>query len=184
MKKISLLTLGVAISLSALSYAEINANNDTVANTGFTTTSEFADTPTDFSIAAERLAEAGDVFTQYNLGLMYYYGDGAYTDINKSVKWLTRAAEQGYADAQYHLGVMYNNYVKAPNLDYNQAMYWYKKAAAQNHADAQNNIGILYQNGQGVEQDLTIAKQWYTKSCENGFAEGCQNQQMLTKAGY
>lgn len=178
MNKIKAITFSIVMGLSVFAQAEVEAeskldNND--VNETFTTSTE---------VASERLAYEGDVFTQFNLGLMYYYGDSANQDLEKAVMWLTRAAEQGYVDAQYHLGVMYNYYVKSPDIDYAQAMYWYKKAAEQNHAEAQNSIGVLYQSGQGVEQDYRIAKEWYSKSCDNDFITGCQNEKMLARSGY
>ena len=38
---------------------------------------------------------------------MYYNGDGVLKDYKQALKWFTKAAEQGYADAQYNLGIMY-----------------------------------------------------------------------------
>src|ERR1700704_3745860 len=52
-------------------------------------------------------AEQGDARAQYNLGLMYYYGDGVMEDHGEAIKWLRLAAEQGFAAAQDRLGTMY-----------------------------------------------------------------------------
>ena len=53
------------------------------------------------------LSEQGNAEAQFNLGLIYYLGDGIPRDYKEAVKWYTKAAEQGNADAQYNLGVMY-----------------------------------------------------------------------------
>ena len=53
------------------------------------------------------LAEQGDAAAQYNLGLMYYTGQGVPQDYKEAVKWYRLSAEQGDATAQYNLGVMY-----------------------------------------------------------------------------
>ena len=43
----------------------------------------------------KRLAEQGDADAQYNLGLMYYRGDGATQNYAEAVRWYRLAAEQG-----------------------------------------------------------------------------------------
>ena len=55
------------------------------------------------------LAEQGDAFGQYYLGLMYDIGQGVPQDYKAAVKWYSLAAEQGHAFAQYNLGVSYTN---------------------------------------------------------------------------
>ena len=43
------------------------------------------------------LAEQGDSYAQYNLGLMYDYGLGVIEDDTQAVYWFRKAAEQGEA---------------------------------------------------------------------------------------
>ena len=50
------------------------------------------------------LAEQGDAEAQYNLGVMYYKGDGVSQDYQTAAKWFRLAAEQGDAKAQFVLG--------------------------------------------------------------------------------
>ena len=49
---------------------------------------------------ARSLAEQGDADAQFNLGEMYYYGQGVPQNDKTALKWYTLAAEQGYANAQ------------------------------------------------------------------------------------
>jgi uncharacterized protein len=53
------------------------------------------------------LAEQGNAYVQYSLGLMYSKGQGVPQDYKAAVKWYTLAAEQGFATGQYFLGMMY-----------------------------------------------------------------------------
>ncbi len=46
---------------------------------------------------------------QNHLGEMYREGEGVPKDAMEAVKWLQRAADQGYATAQLSLGIMYAN---------------------------------------------------------------------------
>ncbi len=68
----------------------------------------WADDVSDFRETLQ-LAEQGNADAQFNLGLMYYDGQGVRQDYAEAVKWYRQAAEQGYVKAQYNLGVMYNN---------------------------------------------------------------------------
>ena len=54
-----------------------------------------------------RKAEQGDADAQFNLAVLYYYGDGVPQDYAKARQWWEQAAAQGHADAQYNLGQLY-----------------------------------------------------------------------------
>ncbi len=54
------------------------------------------------------LAEQGNASAQYNLGVMYYVGQGVKQDYAKALAWYRKAAEQGNAGAQYDLGMMFH----------------------------------------------------------------------------
>ncbi|WP_415668886.1 tetratricopeptide repeat protein, partial [Vibrio rarus] len=43
------------------------------------------------------------------LAFMYNTGEGVLQDYKLAVKWYTKAAEQGVAEAQYNLALMYYN---------------------------------------------------------------------------
>ena len=55
--------------------------------------------------------------------------------------------------------------------DFQTAYQEWKPLADEGDNAAQYNLGILYQFGLGVEQDVTQAVSWYTKSSEAGFAD-------------
>ena len=48
-------------------------------------------------------AEQGYARAQFNLGVMYDFGEGVPENDAEAVKWYRLAAEQGHADAQYNL---------------------------------------------------------------------------------
>jgi len=54
----------------------------------------------------EPLAEQGDAYAQYNLGLMYFNGLGVPQDEKTALKWLTLAKRQGVAYSQENLGFL------------------------------------------------------------------------------
>jgi hypothetical protein len=71
--------------------------------------SAFAEvTPGEFAKTKE-LAEKGEAISQFNLGRIYYNGDGVSKDLVEAAKWWRKAAELGNAMAQYNLGCCYDS---------------------------------------------------------------------------
>ena len=58
------------------------------------------------------------------------------------------------------------------------------QAAEQGFAAAQYNLGVMYDNGQGVRQNYKIAKEWFSKACDNGIQLGCDAYRKLNQQGY
>ena len=136
------------------------------------------------------LAEQGDAMAQFNLGYMYYQGEGVTQDNKEAVKWFRLAAEQGDAEAQNSLGWMYK-YGKGVTQDHKEAVKWFRLATEQGDATAQYNLGVVYANGRGVIQDLVIAHMWLNIAASNGYedaktnrdiAESMMTQEQIVKA--
>jgi TPR repeat protein len=126
------------------------------------------------------LAEQGDASAQFNLGVMYYKGEGVLQDYKESVKWYRKAAEQGNADAQFNLGVMYYVGEGVPQ-DSKEAAMWYRKAAEQGNADAQFNLCNKYYKGEGVPQDYVQSHKWCNIIGANGDEEGTRKRDFLAQ---
>ncbi|KAG0256886.1 hypothetical protein DFQ27_005430 [Actinomortierella ambigua] len=90
--------------------------------------------------------------------------------LGMGIKWFTRAAEQGDANAQHYLGLMYDQGRGVDQSDV-EAIKWYTKAAEQGVTNAQTNLGLMYAIGQGVDQSDTEAIKWYTKAADQGYAD-------------
>ncbi len=82
-----------------------------------------------------RRAGEGDMDAQYNLGIIYYHGEGVPRNFEGALIWFHRAAEQNDADAQYNLGLMYG---KGEGVDksHKHSLEWFQKAAEQGHSGA------------------------------------------------
>ena len=100
---------------------------------------------------------------QYERGEQYY-DEGNYTE---AVKWFSKAAEQGYADAQNNLGWCYA-LGEGVSIDYQKAVKWWRKAAEQGDTDAQYSLGESYEYGEGVTKDYEEAVKWYRKAAKQG----------------
>lgn len=79
------------------------------------------------------LAEENEPVAQYALG-SYYYGRSGPLAF-ESVKWLTRAVDQGYTPAQYLLGRCFF-FGEGTHVDRNQARQLLRMAAEQKHEEA------------------------------------------------
>jgi TPR repeat protein len=125
--------------------------------------------------------EGGDSEAQYLTAGRYMLGVGHDApNIKEAVKWYQAAAAQGHCGAQLQLAVCYDTgdgVYKNPGL----ALKLWRKCAQHVHetgndakdidciAAAHHNIGKCYFNGStGVEVDLPLAMQWWTKAAELG----------------
>ena len=77
-----------------------------------------------------KAAEQGNADAQFNLGWMYYEGEGVPKDDAEAARWFLKSAEQGIATAQFNLGEMYKEGIGVPQDDA-EAAKWYRKAAEQ-----------------------------------------------------
>ena len=126
-----------------------------------------APTPEEKLATLTKKAEAGDAVAQYNLGEMYYEGEGVPKDAAKALEWYQKAAAQGLAKAQYNLGEMYYEGEGVPR-DAAKAVGWLQKAAAQGNANAQYSLGMFYYTGEGVPKDAAKAVEWLQMAAAQG----------------
>ncbi|MCB9967552.1 MAG: SEL1-like repeat protein [Geminicoccaceae bacterium] len=120
------------------------------------------------------LAQTGDRAAQYNIGLLYDFGNGVPQDYTEAARWYRRAAEQGDATAQFNLGLMYARGEGVPENDA-EAVKWYRRAAEQDNAQAQFNLGNMYRRGEGVPRNDAEAVRWYRHAAEQDYASAQLN---------
>ncbi|MDN3211180.1 hypothetical protein QCB48_03765 [Haemophilus sp. SZY H51] len=53
-------------------------------------------------------------------------------------------------------------------------MKWFSKAADQGDAKAQVLLGLAYIFEKGVQFNKSLAKEWFSKACDNGEQTGCE----------
>ena len=115
-------------------------------------------------------ADAGDPVARFKMAGFYARGEGVAQDLVEAAKWLTLAAEQGYAPAQNNLAVCYSTGAGVPK-DQAKAIAWIRKSAEQGYARAQCYLGLSYAKGEGVTKDQTQALDWFRKSAAQGFPD-------------
>lgn len=124
------------------------------------------------------LAERGQPLAQYNLGRMYYNGEGVAQDYSEANKWFDRAAAQQYAPAQNSLGILYDN-GHGVRRDYTEAIKWFRHGAEQGYTPAQVSLGLQYAEGRGVPKDYTEAVKWFDIAAGLGNAAAAKYHDAL-----
>lgn len=133
----------------------------------------------DFPVALKEfkaLADSGDRYAQFNLGVMHALGQGVRKDEEAAIGWYRKAAEQGLASAQFNLGQAYEE-AYGVSRDEAVAVNWYRKAADQDYSRAQFNLGLMYARGLGVKPDIVQAYKWFHLAALGGepYAERNRN---------
>jgi uncharacterized protein len=108
-------------------------------------------------------AAAGSAEAQYLLGMECI----EHGDEEGGVRWLTKSAESGYAEAQNVSGSIFELGIGVAT-DEAVAAEWYLKAANQNCGQAATSLGDLYFDGKGVKKDYGEARRWLDLGAADG----------------
>jgi TPR repeat protein len=129
--------------------------------------------PQSFATALEWFETAA----QQDLALAYYNAstllrnpDLGFTDMEKGLEYLKRAADKGHAAAMIDLALSYASGTGVQQ-DYAQALEWYSKAAARNRKSAVK-LAKAYEAGVFGEPDPARAYKWYYVAQESGEVSG------------
>lgn len=116
-------------------------------------------------------AAADDQTAAFQLGTLYYTGIGVAQDYLAAVKWLTKAAKAGNADAACELGMLYEtgSYADTPPANPAAAAPWYAEAAAHGNGCGDFLLAALYQAGTGVTKDPVKAAQLFAQAASLGY---------------
>lgn len=121
----------------------------------------------DYFPALLEKARAGDPEAQYEVGRTYAYAEKEHGKFDEGLKLLTKAAEQGHAEAQEVLGqaLWVGELVGFPT-DKKNGIKWLKKAAENGQSAAQANLGVYYYYGNSVKQDFKIARRYLESAAQ------------------
>ena len=112
----------------------------------------------------QKAAEQGDAVAQFNLGVLYYKGEGVPQDYKEAFKWHLKAAEQGYADAQTNLGITYYAGLGVPK-NTATAYAWYNVAAENGSegASGMRDIAATEMTPEQLAKAQELSKVWVEK---------------------
>jgi hypothetical protein len=92
----------------------------------------------------------------------------------ESLRWHTKAAENGNAASQFSLGMFYLQGAGVPK-DEAEGVKWLRKSADQGNAAGEFWLGAAYYSGTGVAKDTAEALRWYRKAGDQGYAAAQYN---------
>ena len=107
----------------------------------------------------KQAADMGIGTAAYNLGTLYYNGQGFPQDYAMARHWFELGAARNDPFAEFQLGIMAGDGKGMPQ-DLDAEMRWYTKAAKQGLPAAQYNLAVMYHNGEGSAQDDVTAYAW------------------------
>ena len=120
----------------------------------------------EFTVAAEE----GLSLAQFNLGILYFTGQGVEQDFDEAFEWTRRAAEQGHLNAQFNLGSLYLD-GQGTQVSVLEGVNWFTQAAKSGHANSAFTLAKMYQKGDFVDSDLVAAHAWAAQSEINEHPE-------------
>ncbi len=111
-----------------------------------------------------KAADQDDARAQFNLGFMYYNGQGVPQNHAPAMKWYRMAAEQGHVGALYYLGLMYAKGEGLPQ-NYVQAHMWFTLAGARGEKRGVKNRELIAQimTPAEIAEAQKLAREWKPK---------------------
>ena len=107
----------------------------------------------------------------YNLGVCYHYGHGVDVDLRTAYQLYLRSAMQGYGKGLALVGDFYAEGI-CVRQSWREAIKWYLDATASTDLSAagyaEYKLACILANGNGVEQDIEGAKEWFQKAIDHG----------------
>ncbi|MDC1290645.1 sel1 repeat family protein [Candidatus Thioglobus sp.] len=117
-------------------------------------------------------AEAGKPSSQFNMGIVYFIGDGVEKDLNEAELWFKKAAKQDYFQSYNLLGLLYQE-----TKNWQKAFDSYQVAVDNDIPEAQCYLGEIYcfvnsYSEIGIKQDLKKAFALFTKAASRILGGG------------
>lgn len=114
---------------------------------------------------AKKAAEQNNGDGIWTLALAYEHGRGVKQNKKKAVELYRRGAELGHAACQHSLGCYYMRGEVVPK-DEKEGFRLILKSAEQGYGLAMRDAGRCYQFGNGVQDDMGKAIEWYEKALQ------------------
>ena len=125
-----------------------------------------ADPDADYAIAleyAQKSAAQNNGDGLWALALAYEHGRGIEEDVEKAIECYRKGAELGHAPSQHSLACYYFR-GDVLEEDHEKAFALCMKSAEQGYGLAMRDVGRAYQFGNGVDDNMSLAIDWYEKA--------------------
>ena len=124
-----------------------------------------------------------DADAQFQLGLYYLSGRDALHYPSIGVKWLTKAAEQGHAQAQHNLSMIYLTGLRARGPAATWMAELQTMTTGEKPASAVANSALLYPEGLDVTADAAQSFKWAKAAAAQDLAMAQANLGMMYLRG-
>lgn len=132
----------------------------------------------------QELVTLGDNEAIFELGKLYFKGEGVSQNFEKAMQYFQIASNYGETKATYNTAIIYAN-KNYQNHSYQKAFDIFLKLANQNHPKAQNQVGFYLLHGIAGEKDYKEAVSWFEKSYfENDYKPASCNLAVMFANGY
>ncbi len=113
-------------------------------------------------------AQAGEPRAQFLLGKLSFIGRPPIDrDPKEAMRWYTKAASRGHAEAQFALAQAHARGDGVP-VDANRSLHWLPQAAMNGHVPAMMNLARLNDDGVARPRDRAAATEWVRRAAEHG----------------
>jgi len=121
-------------------------------------------------VGLKPLAEAGDTWAQFFMGVTYSGGLGCEKNVTEGAGYFQKAADRGLVPAQAALGRCYLSGLGV-SRDAAEGTALFRKAAEQGLAEGAFMLATCYQTGTGVQKSAQDAVEWMRRAADMGLAQ-------------
>lgn len=107
--------------------------------------------------------------SQYQLGKMYFQGNGVPLNKKNGFKLIEASAKNNYADAQYDLAKIY--FSQKDIKTQRGGLYWLKASVLNGKWEACQDLYKIYENGIIVDKNVHLHKQYLSCSAQHNVEE-------------
>jgi hypothetical protein len=128
----------------------------------------------DIQYAMKLLLEAateGHVEAKTVLGTVYEEAG----DLEQGAKWYSLASNGGSAKGTYHLGQLFLQGNGSMMVNRHKAFSLFAMAAKNGQMEAWNGMGLCYESGVGIDQNVSLAVNYYRKGALMGHVQAMYN---------
>ncbi len=125
-------------------------------------------------------ANLGFPMAQHEVGLLYIYVNPTQSNIRRGLEYLNMATDQSYNRSLTQLGDLLRIgqvpskdengvYGRVKIFDVKKCFYFFKSASDNGDSHGMFVVATMYKNGEGVEQNISKAKQYYRMAFYAGY---------------
>lgn len=126
--------------------------------------------------------EDGTLYDLYEVGVLYYKGQGAERDPCKAYEYFQRSIDSNDFRSAFYIALIYIK-KECETVDGKNIVRYLLQASDRDEPQAQYALGLFFEYGYLVKADKVAAMDWYWKSSVNGYELASLRYQKLKGEG-